>query len=92
VCPIRSKGGGETGRLRSSKSRSLPGAERYRRQCIDVLTRAKLQGELYNATSKIVEAIDGLAEVVTGDWRRSRQQSPRTPEPDLPPGMWRTVE
>jgi hypothetical protein len=78
--------------VRAKAVHFLEEAERYRRQCIDVLTRAKLQGELYNATSKIVEAIDGLAEVVTGDWRRLRQQSPRTPEPDLPPGKWRTVE
>jgi hypothetical protein len=40
----------------------------------------------------VVEAIDGLAEVVTGDRKRFHQQSPRTPGPDLPPAKWRTVE
>ena len=38
------------------------------------------------------DAIDGLAEVVTGDRKRFHLVSPRTPGPDLPPGKWRTVE
>jgi len=70
----------------------LEEAARWRRQCIDVLTRAKPQGPLYKATAEIVDAIDGLAEVVTGDRKRFHQESPRTPGPDLPPGKWRTVE
>ncbi len=43
-------------------------------------TRIALQ-----ATEGILDAIDGLAEVVTGDRQRLHQQSPRTPGPDLPP-------
>jgi hypothetical protein len=70
----------------------LEEAARWRQQCILVLTRAKPQGPLYKATEGILDAIDGLAEVVTGDRQRLHQQSPRTPGPDLPPGKWRTVE
>jgi hypothetical protein len=70
----------------------LEEAARWRKQCVLVLTRAKPQGPLYNATSAIVDAIDGLAEVVTGDRKRFHQVSPRTPGPDLPPVKWRTVE
>jgi hypothetical protein len=70
----------------------LEEAARWRRTCIDVLSRAKPQSPLYNATTCIVDAIDGLAEVVTGDPKRFHQVSPQTPGPDLPPGKWRTVE
>jgi hypothetical protein len=78
--------------VRAEAVHFLEEAGRFRRECIDVLTRAKPLGELYNATSKIVEGIDGLARVVAGDRRRFHQQSPRTPGSDLPPGKWRTVE
>lgn len=70
----------------------LEEAAQWRQQCILVLTRAKPEGPLYKATSKIVDAIDDVAEVVTGDRRRFHQQSPRTPGPDLPPVKWRTVD
>jgi hypothetical protein len=70
----------------------LKDAARWRQQCILVLTRAKPQGSLYKATEGILDAIDGLAEVVTGDRQRLHQQSPRTPGPDLPPVKWRTVD
>lgn len=72
----------------------LEDAALWRRQCIDALTRAKPQGPLYKSVSEIVDAIDGLAEVVTGDRRRFHQASPRTPGPDLPPlsKPLRTVE
>jgi hypothetical protein len=62
------------------------------RQCIDVLSQAKPQGPLYKAVEQIVDAIDGLAEVVTGDRKRFHQVSPRTARPDLPSVKWRTVE
>jgi hypothetical protein len=39
-----------------------------------------------------VDAIDGLAEVVTSDRRRFYQRDATTPGPTLPPGKWRTVE
>jgi hypothetical protein len=42
---------------------------RWRQQCVLVLTRAKPQGPLYNAISKVIEAIDDVAEVVTDDRR-----------------------
>ncbi|CAM3050824.1 hypothetical protein JHFBIEKO_4413 [Methylobacterium mesophilicum] len=70
----------------------LEAAARWRQQCILVLTRAKPQGDMYKAVSGIVDAIDGVAEVVVGDRKRFHQESPRTPGPDLPPGKWRTVE
>jgi hypothetical protein len=70
----------------------LEEAARWRQQCILVLTQAKPQGPFYKATSKIVDAINDVAEVVTGDRRRFHRQSPRTPGPCLPPVKWRTVE
>ncbi|MCJ2021205.1 hypothetical protein MKK84_27950 [Methylobacterium sp. E-065] len=78
--------------VRAEEVAFLEEAARLRRQCIDVLSRAKPQGPLYNATAAIVDAIDGLAEVVTGNRARFHQASPRTPGPDLPPVKWRTVE
>jgi hypothetical protein len=39
-----------------------------------------------------VEAINGLAEVVTGDCRRFYRRGASTPGPALPPVKWRTVE
>lgn len=78
--------------VRAEEVALLEEAARWRRTCIDVLSRAKPQGPLYNATTGIVEAIDGLAEVVAGDRKRFHQVSPRTLGPDLPPVKWRTVE
>ena len=62
--------------IRAEEVALLEEAARWRRQCIDVLSRAKPQGPLYNATTSIVVAIDGLAEVVTGDRKRFHQASP----------------
>lgn len=70
----------------------LEDARRWRQQCVLVLTRAKPQGPLYNATSKVIEAIDDVAEAVTGDRQQFHQKSPRTPGSNLPPVKWRTVE
>lgn len=78
--------------VRAEEVHFLEEAGRWRRQCVEVLTRAKPQGPLYNAVSRIVEGIDDVAEVVTGDRKRFHQVSPRTPGPDLPPVKWRTVE
>jgi hypothetical protein len=44
------------------------------------------------AGAGIVDAIDGLAEVMTGDRRRFYQRDATTPGPDLPPTRFRTVE
>lgn len=57
-----------------------------------MLSRAELQGPLYKATEDIVDAIDGLAEVMTGDRRRFYQRDATIPGPTLPPVKWRTVE
>ena len=78
--------------VRAEEVAFLEEAARWRKQCILVLTRAKPQGELYKATAAIVDAIDGLAEVVTGDRKRFHQESPRTPGPELVPVKWHTVE
>ncbi|MCJ2053694.1 hypothetical protein [Methylobacterium sp. J-070] len=64
----------------------------FRRRCIEVLTRAKPQGPLYVAVSRIVEGIDDVAEVVAGDRRLFYQRDATSPGPDLPPANWRTVE
>lgn len=53
---------------------------------IDVLSRATPQGPLYKATESIVDAIDGLAEVVTGDRRRFHQRDATTPGRICRPG------
>lgn len=78
--------------VRCEETAFLEEAARWRKQCVLVLTRAKPQGPLYKATEGILDAIDSLAEVVTGDRQRLHQESPRTPGPDLPPTKWRTVD
>lgn len=78
--------------VRAEEVAFLDEAARLRRSCIDVLIRAKPQGPLYKATEGIVDAIDGLAEVVTGDRRTFYQRDATTPGPALPPAKWRTVE
>ncbi|MGH1575578.1 hypothetical protein ACRAWG_39380 (plasmid) [Methylobacterium sp. P31] len=78
--------------VRAEEVAFLDDAARWRRQCIDVLSRAKPQGPLYKATEAIVDAIDGLAEVVAGDRRKFYQRDATTPGSDLPPVKWRTVE
>ena len=65
--------------VRAEEVAFLEEAARLRRTCIDVLSRAKPQGPLYKATEGIVDAIDGLAEVVTGDRRRFHQRDVTTP-------------
>lgn len=78
--------------VKAEEAHFLEEAARWRRQCVEVLSRAKPQGPLYKATEAMVDAIDGLAEVVAGDRKRFHQQIPRTPGPVLPPVKWRTVE
>lgn len=78
--------------VRAEEVHFLEEAGRFRRQCIEVLSRAKPQGPLYKATEAVVEAIDGLAEVVAGDRRKFFQRDATTPGEVLPPVKWRTVE
>jgi hypothetical protein len=78
--------------VRAEEVAFLEEAGCWRKQCINVLRRATPQGPLYKAVEQVVDAIDGVAEVVTGDRKRFHQVSPRTPGPDLPPVKWRTVE
>jgi hypothetical protein len=52
--------------VRAEEVAFLEEVRRWRQQCVLVLTRAKPQGPLYNATLKVIEAIDDVAEVVTG--------------------------
>lgn len=66
----------------------LKEVRRWRQQCVLVLTRAKPQGPLYNATSKV----NDVAEAVTGDRRTFYQRDATTPGEALPPVKWRTVE
>lgn len=78
--------------VRAEAVHFLDDAGRFRRQCIEVLTRAKPQGPLYRAVEQVVDAIDGVAEVVAGDRKRFHQRDATTPGPALPPVKWRTVE
>jgi hypothetical protein len=77
--------------VKSEEVALLDDAARWRRQCTAVLARAKPQGPLYKATESIVDAIDGLAEVVTGDRRRFFQRDATTPGATLPPVKGRTA-
>jgi hypothetical protein len=52
--------------VRAEKIGFLNEAGRFRRQCIDVLSRAKPQGPLFKSVEAVVDAIDGVAEVVVG--------------------------
>ncbi|WP_457108808.1 hypothetical protein [Methylobacterium sp. P5_C11] len=78
--------------VRAEEVHLLEEGARWRRTCIEVLTRAKPQGPLYVAVSRIVGGIDDVAEVVTGDRTRFHKVSPRTPGLDRPPVKCRTVE
>ncbi|SFT28241.1 hypothetical protein [Methylobacterium sp. yr668] len=78
--------------VRAEEVAFLEEVRRWRQQCVLVLTRAKPQGPLYNAASKVIDAIDDVAEVVTSDRRTFYQQDATTPGPHLPPTRFRTVE
>jgi hypothetical protein len=78
--------------VRAEAVHFLEDAGRFRRQCIEVLSRAKPQGALYKAVEGVVDAIDGVAEVVAGDRRKFHQGDMTTPGEALPPVKWRTVE
>jgi hypothetical protein len=54
------------------------------------LTRAKPRGPLYNAISKVIEAIDDVAEVAIGG--PNYQRDATTPGDALPPVKRRTEE
>ena len=56
----------------------LEEAGRWRERCIDVLRRAPVRGDLYMAASGIMDAIDGLAEVVAGDRGHFHLKPPST--------------
>lgn len=63
-------------RRRAKEVAFLEEVQRWQQQCVLVLTRAKLQGPLYTATSK---AIDDVAGVVTGDRRTFYRRDATTP-------------
>lgn len=65
--------------VRAEEVAFLEEVRRWRQQCVLVLTRAKPQGPLYNATSKVIEAIDAVAEAVTGDRRTFYQRDATMP-------------
>ena len=60
-------------------------AGEWRRRCVAVLARAPIQGPIYVAASGIMDAIDRLAQAVTGRRDHFHLRSPRTPGPDLDP-------
>lgn len=78
--------------VRAEAVHFLEDAGRFRRQCVEVLSRAKPQGPLYKAVEAVVDAIDGVAEVVAGDRRKFYQSDMTTPGEALPPVKWRTAE
>ena len=80
------------GFVRAEEVAFLEEVRRWRQQCVLVLTGAKPQGPLYNATSKVIDAIDDVSEVVTGDRRTFYQRDATTPGESLPPVKWRAVE
>jgi hypothetical protein len=45
----------------------LTAIEQCRKACIDALRRAPCTGDVYRRTSALVDAIDGVAEALTGD-------------------------
>ena len=45
----------------------LTAIEQCRKASIDALRRATCTGDIYSRTSALVDAIDGVAEVLTGD-------------------------
>jgi hypothetical protein len=62
----------------------LDKAEGWRKECIRVLSRAPINSPLYRSVSGIMDAIDGLAEAVTGNRQHFHLQAPRTPGTKLP--------
>ena len=76
--------------VRAEEVAFLKDTRRWRQQCVLVLTRAKLRRPLYNATSKVIGAIDDVAG--TGDRRTFYQRDATTPGEALPPVKWRTVK
>lgn len=78
--------------VRAEEVAFLEEVRRWLRQGVLVLTRAKPEGPPDNATPKVIEAIDDVAEVVTGDRRTFYQRNATTLGPALPPVTWRTVE
>jgi hypothetical protein len=78
--------------VRAEEVAFLDDAAKRRRQYMDVRTRAKPQGELYKAVERVVDAIDGLSEAATGDRPRFYRRDATTPDSDLPPTRFRTVE
>lgn len=63
----------------------LDRAEVWRKECIRVLSRAPINSPVYVAASGIVDAIDGLAEAVTGDRKHFHLTAPTTPAGNLTP-------
>lgn len=61
----------------------LDRAALWRKECIRVLSRAPINSPVYQAASGIVDAIDGLAEAVTGDRKHFHLTAPTTPGGNL---------
>jgi hypothetical protein len=61
----------------------LDKAEGWRKECVRVLSRAPINSPLYRSVGGIMDAIDGLAEAVTGNRQHFHLQAPRTPGPKL---------
>ncbi|WP_336490932.1 hypothetical protein [Methylobacterium nigriterrae] len=58
----------------------LDKAENWRLECIRVVAQAPVGSLVYQAASGIIDAIDGLAEAVTGDRRHFHLKPPSTPD------------
>lgn len=60
--------------LPSEEAELLADIEGWRDRCLALKARIPIQGSLYKALSGTTEAIDGIAEAVTGDrttfWRK----------------------
>lgn len=66
------------------EARLLDEARVWRARCVEVLGRAPVGGPLYRSVSGVLDAIDGVAEVITGSRGHFHMKAPTTPGPVLP--------
>ncbi|PSC02672.1 hypothetical protein SLNSH_22685 [Alsobacter soli] len=60
----------------------LAALREWRRRCVAILTKAPIRSPIALATTEIMHAIDGAAEVITGD-RESLWSKPASTGPEM---------
>lgn len=68
----------------TEEARLLEEARVWRVRCVEVLGRAPVGGPLYRSVSGILDAIDSVAEAITGSRGHFHMKAPTTPGPALP--------